>query len=210
MERHAAVFKSLDFPVDLQKPVFPVRQPLPQEVFALTGSKEQAWIGVAPFAQHEGKVYPQELMREVIDALAGKQVYKIFLFGGGQKEIEPLTAFSNRHHDVVVVAGKLDMEQELALISHLDVMLSMDSGNGHIAAMQGVKVITLWGATHPYAGFAPYNQPPGYSLTADREKYPLLPTSIYGNKKVEGYEGAMHTITPEAVVAKVEEILNKK
>jgi ADP-heptose:LPS heptosyltransferase len=28
-----------------------------------------------------------------------------------------------------------------------------DSQNAHIAAMLGVKVITLWGATHPYAGF---------------------------------------------------------
>jgi ADP-heptose:LPS heptosyltransferase len=52
------------------------------------------------------------------------------------------------------MAGKLKLQQELQLISNLDVMLSMDSGM-HIAAMLGVKVITLWGATHPYAGFYP-------------------------------------------------------
>ena len=82
-------------------------------------------------------------------------------------------------------------------------MLSMDSGNAHIAAMLGTKVITLWGATHPFAGFAPFNQPFENCLTSDREKYPLLPTSVYGNKKVGGYKDAMRTISSEKVVEKI-------
>ena len=101
------------------------------------------------------------------------------------------------------MAGKIKFQQELQLISNLDVMLSMDSGNAHIAAMLGVQVITLWGATHPFAGFSPFNQPMGNSLVSDREKYPLLPTSIYGNKKVEGYEDVMRTIEPDKVVTSV-------
>jgi ADP-heptose:LPS heptosyltransferase len=79
-------------------------------------------------------------------------------------------------------------------------MLSMDSGNGHIAAMLGVKVITLWGATHPYAGFAPFNQLPQDWLIPDRNLFPHLPTSVYGNKIVQGYEDAMRTISPDSVV----------
>jgi ADP-heptose:LPS heptosyltransferase len=87
-------------------------------------------------------------------------------------------------------------------------MLSMDSGNSHIAAMLGVKVITLWGATHPYAGFKPFNQPDDFCLTSDRAQYPLLPTSIYGNKKVEGYEDVMRTILPTTIIEKIEKELN--
>ena len=79
----------------------------------------------------------------------------------------------------------------------------MDSGNAHIAAMLGVKVITLWGATHPYAGFKPFNQPDDFCLTSDRAQYPLLPTSIYGNKKVEGYADVMRTILPTQVIEKI-------
>ena len=100
------------------------------------------------------------------------------------------------------------MEQELAIISNLDVMLSMDSGNAHIAAMLGVKVITLWGATHPYTGFKPFNQPDDNCITSDREKFPLLPTSVYGNKQVEGYENAMRTILPEKVVTKIKNVIS--
>ena len=105
------------------------------------------------------------------------------------------------------MAGKIKFQQELQLISNLDVMLSMDSGNTHIAAMLGVKVITLWGATHPYAGFSPFNQPLENALVSDSNQFPKLPTSVYGNKKVEGYEDAMRTILPQTIVLKVKNVL---
>ena len=114
-----------------------------------------------------------------------------------------LNQLQSQHENVIVLAGKLKFKQELEVISNLDGMLSMDSGNAHIAAMLGVKVITIWGATHPFAGFKPFNQPDDYCLTSDREKYPLLPTSIYGNKKVEGYEDVMRTILPSQVIKKI-------
>ena len=82
-------------------------------------------------------------------------------------------------------------------------MLSMDSGNAHIAAMLGVKTITLWGATHPFAGFAPFDQPLENCLVSDRTLYPKLPTSIYGNKKVEGYEDVMRTISVDSIISAI-------
>ena len=93
--------------------------------------------------------------------------------------------------------------EELNLISNLDVMLSMDSGNAHLAAMFGIKVITIWGVTHPALGFAPFNQKANNQLLADRIKYPLVPTSVYGNKCPDGYQGAIETITPRLVVEKL-------
>jgi ADP-heptose:LPS heptosyltransferase len=102
------------------------------------------------------------------------------------------------------MAGKIKFQQELQLISNLDVMLSMDSGNAHIAAMLGVKVITLWGATHPYAGFSPFNQPIENALVSERNLFPKLPTSVYGNKKVTGYQDAMRTIAVEKVVSTIQ------
>lgn len=203
IERHRKTFEKLGYAIDLTAPVFPAKQPLAAEVSAVAGTQSGKWIGIAPFAQHQGKVYPQDLMQEVIDRLAENPEYTLFLFGGGAAETAQLEAFAKGRSNIIVTAGKLKLTQELNLISHLDLMLSMDSGNAHMAAMQGVKVITLWGATHPYAGFAPFNQPVDYTLTSDREKYPLLPTSIYGNKIVEGYEDAMRTITPQTVIDKV-------
>ena len=158
-ERHANVFQALGFPLDLSNPTFPKKQELPSEITSIVGEKTEKWIGIAPFAQHDCKVYPLDLMQDVIDELAKNANNKILLFGGGKKEIEVLNLLSKDKENVISTAGKLQFNQELQLISNLDVMLSMDSGNAHIAAMLGVKTITLWGATHPYAGFLPFNQP---------------------------------------------------
>jgi ADP-heptose:LPS heptosyltransferase len=208
-QRHALVFKKLGFPVELNNPVYPERRELTHDILQITGPKTGPWIGIAPFAQHQGKVYPQDLMQEIVNELSQHQDYKLFLFGGGRREAEILDIFANDRENVMVVAGKMNLTQELHLISNLNVMLSMDSGNAHMAAMLGVNTVTLWGATHPYAGFAPFGQPEDNTIVSNRDKYPLLPTSIYGNKKVEGYEDAMRTILTEDVVNKINRILKK-
>ena len=212
VERHVETFNKLGFSVDLSQSFgtnFPEKAVLSEEVLSVSGKKDNfKWIGIAPFAQYESKVYPLDLMQKVVDNLALKSNTKIFLFGGGKEETEKLNILAKQRENCIVVAGKLKFNQELQLISNLDVMLSMDSGNAHIAAMLGIKVITLWGATHPFAGFAPFNQPFENCLTSDREKYPLLPTSVYGNKKVVGYEEVMRSISVESIVEKVNLELN--
>ncbi len=203
-ERHVETFSKLGFSIDLFLQNFPKKAILSDEILSFSGNKGNfCWIGIAPFAHYESKVYPYDLMQKVIDELATNNTTKIFLFGGGKKEIEILNSFSENKKNVIVVAGKLHLEQELYLISNLDVMLSMDSGNAHIAAMLGIKVITLWGATHPYAGFSPFHQPLENCLIADRNQFPLLPTSVYGNKNIAGYEDVMRTILPETIIEKI-------
>ena len=199
-ERHVKVFEELGFTVDLLHPVFPDKAILGDEILMIIGGKNQKLIGIAPFAQYDSKVYPLDLMQEVIDQLALDTTHTILLFGGGTKEIEILDSLAFNRKSVINMAGQLKLQQELQLISNLDVMLSMDSGNAHIAAMLGIKVITLWGATHPYAGFSPFNQPITNALVSDKNLFPKLPTSVYGNVKVEGYTEVMRTILPETIV----------
>ena len=203
-ERHTKVFEQLGFSVNLDNPIFPQKAILDSQILNVIGNVQQKLIGIAPFAQYNSKVYPLDLMKEVIHTLALDSNNKILLFGGGKKEVEILNTLSKDKQNVINMAGKIKFPQELQLISNLDVMLSMDSGNAHIAAMLGVKVITLWGATHPYAGFSPFNQPLENALVSDRNLYPKLPTSVYGNKKVEGYEDAMRTIKVEDIVSRIQ------
>ena len=209
-ERHQSVFETLGFPVDLSQPQFPAKAAIVQPELAVIIAQSDQLIGMAPFAQYDSKVYPLDLMQEVIDTLAQNQKHTILLFGGGQKEKETLQMLVGNKTNVFNMAGKIPFQDELNVISNLDVMLSMDSGNGHIAAMLGIPVVTLWGATHPYAGFLPFNQSLDNALVSDRYQYPQLPTSVYGNKIVPGYENAMRTILPEQVVARIEEVLKNK
>jgi len=208
-QRHADVFAKLGFPVDLSHPVFLKKQSITEDISNAVSAKSGNWIGIAPFAQHSGKVYPSDLMQQVIATLAEDVNNTLFLFGGNKAEAEQLKNFAGKRANVIVIAGsRLSLKEELKLISNLDLMLSMDSANAHMASMYGVKVVTLWGATHPYAGFAPYAQPLSNALVSDREQYPMLPTSIYGNRVVDGYEDAMRTITPTMVVDKIYEVIS--
>lgn len=207
-ERYADVLRALGFSVDLSQPPFPEQARLDENVRAVTGNKTAKWIGVAPFAQHPGKVYPADLMREVLERLNNWGTVRVFLFGAGATEADQIEELRRDLPNVHSMVGRLPFAQELQLIANLDAMLSMDSGNAHIAAMYNVPTITLWGATHPYAGFAPFNQPEVNALTADRTQYPLLPTSIYGNKIVPGYEQAMRSISPAQIVERIQQVLN--
>ena len=197
-ERYADVFRALEFGINLDTPSFLTpKHLLPATLNSLEGFSN-AVIGIAPFAAYASKTYLLSNMEEVISKL--QKEYKILLFGGGLEESEQLSELASKYKNVFSVAGKFNLDEELDIISNLKVMLSMDSSNGHMAAMLGVRVVTLWGVTHPFAGFAPFNQEAKNNLLADRMKYPKIPTSIYGNSFPEGYELAIQTIQPQAVV----------
>lgn len=204
-QRYADVFEALGCKVNLSNPEFPKPHPLSNVVSEMVKKDSKKMIGIAPFAAHESKMYPLVLMEQLIERLSKN--YKIILFGGGAKEIEVLNGFESKYKDVYSMAGKITLDEELDLISNLSVMLSMDSGNAHIAAMLGVKTVTIWGVTHPYAGFAPFNQPEDYALVPDRSQFPKIPTSVYGNKYPEAYKQVAGTIPVVQIVEKIKAIV---
>ena len=208
--RYADVFAQLGFPLDLTDVPLLSKEQLSEKTLKVVGSNTNKWIGIAPFAAFKGKMYPLELMNQVVEALNNTEKYSLLLFGGGLDEQNHLEIWENQFPQCITIAGKLSFAEELALISNLDLMVSMDSGNGHLAAMYGIQVVTLWGVTHPYAGFYPFGQNIDNALLSDRAKYPLVPTSIYGNKIPNGYEDVMATIHPDEVVSKIEKVLSKK
>ena len=208
-QRYAAVFNQLGYPFSLPEANFLEKRVLADKTLEIVGRDTRKWLGIAPFAAFSGKMYPLHLMQKVVQTLNNTNKYKIFLLGGGAKEKELLEQWENEFQECINIVGKLSFDEELALISNLDLMLSMDSGNAHLAAMYGIPTITLWGVTHPYAGFYPYGQDSKNALLADRSTYPLIPTSIYGNKVPKGYEKVMETIDPITILNKVDELLNK-
>ncbi len=206
-QRYADVFQKLDFNVDISKPSLSKKPVLDKKITEITLAKQEQWIGIAPFAAFQSKTYPLDLTKQLIENLSRE--YKLFLFGGGVSEIRILSEIAEQTTNCISVAGKLTLKEELNLIAQLDCMVAMDSGNAHFAAMQQVPTITLWGGTHPFAGFAAFNQPEDYCLLPDLEKYPKIPYSIYGNKTLEGYEDAMRTISVETVLRKIKEVVKK-
>ena len=167
------------------------------------------WIGIAPFAAHAGKIYPVALMERVVDTLAKKYPdSRIFLFGRGEKERETFNKWCSQYTQCIHVSETLgSIYEELIVMSHLRVLVSMDSANMHLASLTATPVISSWGATHPYAGFLGWNQSPDNIIQMDM---PCRPCSIYGNKEcLKGNYECLNKIEPERIIQRIEHILNQ-
>ncbi|MDX1461509.1 MAG: glycosyltransferase family 9 protein [Marinirhabdus sp.] len=206
-KRYADVFAALGCPINLSEHEFPKTVAVDNQVQEIIGSHTKKMIGIAPFAAYPSKMYPLTMMKEVVFNLNEDGRYKIYLFGGGSKEEKVLLEWEQQFEHVTTIAGRLSLAQEIALMSNLDLMVAMDSSNGHLAALHDIPVLTLWGVTHPYAGFTPFNQPNEHQLVSNREEYPLIPTSIYGNKYPKGYENVMRSISVDTVLGKIQDLI---
>jgi ADP-heptose:LPS heptosyltransferase len=196
-ERYADVFRELGFKVDLDYQLVNDPRPITAEITTVTGVKDTAWIGITPFAQYKGKTYPIEKMEEVISALSTQNV-KVFLFGGSPLDQEICAGWEAKYPNVISVIRKLNMQQELVLISQLNVMLSMDSAGMHLASLRGIPVVSIWGATHHYAGFLGYGQAEE-NIVADNIE--CRPCSVYGNKPCFRKDYAcLYNVQPQTVV----------
>lgn len=183
------------------------------QIVAFTGEKgNNRWVGIAPFAAHEEKTYSYDLQEQVIDMLDKLPDIRIFIFGAGKDQGGVAEIWEKMCPNTVIpVIDKLKMDEELILMSHLDVMLSMDSANMHLASLVNTPVVSIWGATHPYAGFMGWNQKEEDALQID---LPCRPCSIYGSKEciypctTEKHCQCMNLIKPETIVRQLKKYLN--
>ena len=211
-QNYADVFARLGYPVNVQfRSIFSEdggdMNLLPESLPRPTVG--QPCIGIAPFAAHEGKIYPVRLMEQVVEQLLAKHPdARIYLFGKGQREDETFPKWCAAHPQCVYVSQHLNnLRDELILMSHLQVMVSMDSANMHLASLVTTPVVSVWGATHPFTGFMGWNQSPENAIQIPLE---CRPCSIYGQKPcLRGDYACMRNIAPEQIVNRVELILNK-
>lgn len=186
-ERYADVFREMGFTLELS------HQLRPQ-------TNEKSGIGFAPFAQHQGKMMPLEKSFELAKILAQK--HTVYFFGGGAEETETLQAWENQIPNTKNLAGKLSLSEELKKISELELMISMDSANMHLASLVGTRCISVWGSTHHYAGFLGYGQSENDIVQVS--DLTCRPCSVFGDK--ECYRGDWACLEELQVTKIVEKI----
>lgn len=82
----------------------------------------------------------------------------------------------------------------------------MDSANMHLASLAAVPVVSVWGPTHPYAGFYGVGQNP---LNAIQLNLACRPCSVFGNKSCwRGDHACMSGIVPTAIIEKIQHALS--
>ena len=207
-ERYADVFRKLGFTINLShKLPKKKRAKVSLIVQKEAGSKAGPWIGIAPFAQYKGKKYRFDKVGTLIEQL--QETYpksKIFLFGGGEAEVQKLRGLWDKYPQTILAAGKMNLAEELNLMSNLDTMISMDSANMHMASLVGTKVVSVWGATHPYAGFMGYGQSIEWAAQLEMD---CRPCSVFGNKEChkDGNYACMMDLPESLIIDKVKLIV---
>lgn len=169
-------------------------------------SEHQNFIGIAPFSRNKLKEWPFTNIIELIKTLIPNEKNKIFLFGHGKIELEKLRivqALSN--NKIFLSSDYCSFEEELALMTELDIMITMDSANMHLAELCGCpQVISIWGPTHHAIGFTPFFSGTKNIVEIPVKELSCRPCSVFGNKPCHrGDHACMNRITPDKVLSKI-------
>jgi ADP-heptose:LPS heptosyltransferase len=131
---------------------------------------------------------------------------RFWLFGG-EEESEKAETFMSRVPDSFNTIGKLNLDEELALMSRLDFMIAMDSSNMHMAALAGTRVISIWGGTDPLSGFGAWMQPENFSIRIPVETLICRPCTTFGKGICRrGDFACMNWLTTEIVFQKMDNL----
>lgn len=201
-ERYVEVFRELGFKG------FSKHDPLQVGIHQLSSKNEQEHsiinIGFAPFAKHFTKMYALDRFLEVMHHF-DQEKYALHFFGGGPVELAFINEWEKTFKHAVVFNHAVGLADELKLMSTMRVMVTMDSANMHLASLVKVPVVSVWGPTHPHAGFYGLGQDP---LNAVQVNLNCRPCSVFGNKKCwRGDHACMEQITPQMIIEKIERLV---
>jgi len=203
-ERYRDVFAyagmSLNY-FDLRPKMEPSKVHLP-EMELLHGPKNTIWLGFAPFARHQGKIYPLDKAEIVLAHFAADERFTIFLFGGGKSEAKQMKIWKECY-PTLRIPNSISLKEEVRLISCMDLMFAMDSANMHLGSLAHTPVVSVWGATHHFAGFYGLFQAERNLIQVD---LPCRPCSIFGNKPCYRKDFAcMNNITTDTIIKRIQE-----
>lgn len=205
-ERFRSVFASAGFSLDyfdFRPNMSPSAANLPI-VEAEFGTKQTKWLGFAPFARHQGKIYPLNLSEEVLAHFATDPRYTVFIFGRGDEEISLMKVWKKKY-SLLVLPDCKGLREEIRLMSCLDLMYAMDSANMHLSSIAHTPVVSIWGATHSFAGFYGLFQSERLIIQTNLA---CRPCSVFGNKPCYRKDYAcMNQISPDTIIDRIQKEL---
>ncbi|WP_299549805.1 lipopolysaccharide heptosyltransferase II [uncultured Helicobacter sp.] len=147
-----------------------------------------------------------------------EQNYKILLFGI-ESEAPINTAILNylpkdlqSSNSLLNLSGQTTIPQLMAYFSHLDLLLTNDSGPMHIAAALGIPTLALFGPTNSKET-APFYAPKAtiISLETLGQKLPCMPCmqrTCPLLKDSKDYHKCMRSLTPELVILAIQSLIS--
>ncbi|MDX9928460.1 MAG: glycosyltransferase family 9 protein [Bacteroidales bacterium] len=208
-DRYADTFANAGYP--LKGSFRDFRYEVGEEVTLPGAGNGSLKIGIAPFARHKLKAWPVEKIRALVSRINDFCDADFYLFGGGDSENRLLASLAEEIPGAVNMCGRYSLSEEIDMISRLDVMVAMDSANMHVAALTGTRVVSVWGGTHPAAGFGPMGENDEYIAQISWDTLRCRPCTIYGRGECRrGDFACMQWLTDEMVFSKIKAALGQK
>ncbi len=207
--RYAQVFADAGFPLnfDPQNPLLPQYEHAEAAAFRESFNGKDL-VGIAPFAGFPGKTWPLQKISKIIDSLLYQKI-TIVLFGG-LSDIPKLEKLRAGKEHIVIMPGKFDFAGEIVFMKNMKAMISMDSSNMHLATLAGIPVVSIWGATHSFAGFGPLGKNDHLQAEISTDELSCRPCSVFGNKPCFRKDYAcLNQLPGETVFQKVQLALRK-
>ncbi len=141
------------------------------------GGRENRIIGIAPGSRHPAKIWNEISYKKLADEILNRGDMPVFV--GDKRDVEVIERINkNLAGKTISLAGKMDISETIGVISHLDAVVTNDSGIMHIAGALDVPFVAVFGPTHPDLGFCP-----GYSSgNIIHSGAKCSPCSLHGSK----------------------------
>ena len=167
------------------------------------GNKKFA--AVAPGSVWNTKIYPPEYMEEIIRFLS-REYEQVFVIGG-ESDKELCNGFAEKiKKNVVPAAGNFSLAESIALLKHMDLLISNDSAPAHLGMCADIAVLMLYCSTVPDFGFYPYNEKSYFLSFNDLF---CKPCGIHGFDECPlGTFACGYSLKPETVIKKIKEMMN--
>ncbi|MGH0033399.1 MAG: glycosyltransferase family 9 protein [Myxococcota bacterium] len=156
--------------------------------------------------------WPAERVVELVNALSARGDLNVVLSGspGERPYVESLVDQLAHPERVVDLAGRVRLDEFIALLAHADVLVTNDSGPLHLGAAAGVSTVSLFGPETPVL-YAPLRSSARQTHAVHYLGLPCSPCMFVHNNKVVScwfaHAKCVRDIGPSAVYADVVRLL---
>lgn len=159
------------------------------------------FVVLAPGAAWATKCWPAERFRELAKRLAHEGMYVRVIGDASVRNVASGLA------GVENLAGETTMTQAAAVIGAASILVANDSAPVHLASLQQVPVVAIFGPTAPEFGFGPFGS---NTMIIQRDDLACRPCSDHGTMKCPlTTHDCMNGITVDDVFSAVQTILQR-
>ena len=208
MMRYQCIVRAVFPTYNLAVPVLPDTNHLSEKIKKIIGTTKKYKIALAPCASVTWRSWNIEYLKKLIEVINKNFEVSFFIFGSSKNEKNyALSLIDSLPKDINIksMVNKTSLLELKEFLKNMDLLISVDTGIIHLAAVMNIPIISLHGANLPENSGAITSKV--ISLCSYRNCAPCTYKTVLNNFVCKNIK-CMQDIKPETVFEKIKEILN--